>query len=66
MTPTQAAKVIGCSPGQVRTLIRTGKIQATVYAMPGGIYYDITPREVNRYKTQPQKQGWPRGQSRRI
>ncbi len=67
MTPSQAAKVIGCTPGQVRTLIRTGKIQARMNLVPnpyGGYYYDIKPHEVRRY-AKTKTGGWPRGQSRK-
>ena len=67
MTPKQAAAVIGCSPSQVRALIRTGKIKATKHLTPGsttpGYYYTVTRREAERYRDTPQKQGWPRGES---
>lgn len=64
MTPTQAAKIIGCTPGQVRTLVRAGKIGATKTKQPGGYYYEITPQEVKRY-SKIVNGGWPRGKKRK-
>ncbi len=65
MTTSQAAKVIGCSTGQVGRLVRAGKLRARRVPTPHGThYYEIEPREVRRYaKTKPG--GWPRGQSRK-
>ena len=63
MTPKEAAAIIGCSPQQVRTLIRSGRIKATQVKCPQGYYYNITRREAERYRDTPQKMGWPRGQS---
>ena len=66
MTPEQAAKVIGCSPQQVRTLIRSGTIKASQRKTPwGSHYYDIEPREAKRYRDIPQGRGFPRGQKRK-
>lgn len=62
MTPKEAAKVIGCSPQQVRTLIRTGKIKATKREGLRGVVYNVSLREATRYKNKPQTRGWPRGQ----
>ncbi len=62
MTPTQAAKLIGCSPQQVRTLIRTGRLKATHLPSHYRCKYAISKAEAKRYRDAPQKQGWPRGQ----
>lgn len=67
MTASQAAKVIGCTVGQVRTLIRQGTLKAKRVQspyVPKGHYYNITPKEVERYRDKPQLCGFPRGQSR--
>lgn len=63
MTPKEAAKVIGCSPEQVRHLIRHSKIKAGRHKIPGGFVYDISSREARRYRDKEQICGWPRGQS---
>jgi len=64
VTATEAAALIGCSPAQVRVLIRTGKIKAIKRKMPGGYYYVVSVAEAKRYRDTPQKHGgWPRGQS---
>jgi excisionase family DNA binding protein len=63
MTAKEAAKVIGCSSQQVRHLIKVGKIRAEKYEIPGGFYYDISQKEVERYRDIEQRGGWPRGQS---
>jgi len=63
MTAKEAACVIGCSPQQVRVLIRKGAIQATRRKMPGGYYYDVSQVEAERYRDTEQTKGWPRGQS---
>lgn len=62
MTPTQAAKEIGCSPQYLRDLIRTGKVKAKkvfdehfTNRQTGavGFYYWITDKEVARIKAMP-------------
>ena len=65
MTPSQAAIVIGCSPQQVRTLIRTGKIQAERVDTPFGFYYNVTQTEAEQYRDSSPNygRGWPRGRS---
>lgn len=67
MTPTEAAKIIGVSPRQVRSLIQTGKLKAR--KIKTGIHpfyrYSIRHRDVKRYRDEPQPGGWPRGQSRK-
>lgn len=68
MTPRQAADEIGCTVGQVRTLIRSGKIEAIQVPTPGwgpGYYYSIPVREVRRYRDAKQAKGFPRGQKRK-
>lgn len=70
MTPKEAADYIGCSPQQVRTLIRRGKIKARKHKIPGGrkpgYCYLISKKEAERYRDAPQRQGWPRGQHYKI
>ncbi len=61
MTPVEAAAVIGCSPQQVRYLIRTEKLSAIRLPIPGGFVYAIQKCEVLRYRDNPQHGGWPRG-----
>ena len=64
MIPAQASRIIGCSPTQVRVLIRKKKIKAVHREMPGGYYYDVSLSEARRYRDTEQTGGWPRGQSR--
>ncbi len=67
MTPNEAAKVIGCTSGQVRTLIRTGKLAAKRVPYVGnqhGYRYTISTKEAKRYKRAKQTGGWPRGLAR--
>lgn len=64
MTPSQAARIIGCSVSQVRHLIRTGKIKAKIVRAPGlGGSYKVSPQEVRRYKAL-KLGGFPRGTKR--
>ena len=65
MTATEAAKIIGISPSQVRTLIRKKKIKAKRVKYPGGYYYQIQKREAIRYRNIPQTIGYPRGVARK-
>jgi len=65
MIPNQAAAIIGCSPQQVRTLIRNGTLPATKLAILGGFVYEIAKKDVVRYARTPQKHGWPRGMPRK-
>lgn len=65
MTPSQAARVIGCSTQQVRTLIRSGKIKARKRKAEFGYYYDITQEEAERYRDEKPDRGWPRGKARK-
>ena len=64
MTPSQAADVIGCSPQQVRTLIRIGKLCARKVVTRNnqhGYRYEISRKEAERYRNTPQGRGRPRG-----
>ena len=66
MTPKQAAKIIGCSPQQVRTLIRKGTLWAKKVPTDQnqhGYTYNVDCQSVRAYAKRPQSQGWPRGQS---
>ena len=65
MTPLQAAKLIGCSVSQVRTLCSTGTLKARKRSIPGGFYYDVDRQSAEAYRDAPQKQGYPRGQKRK-
>ncbi len=66
MTAKEAAKIIGCSPQQVRTLIRTKKLRAKKEKTPWGSYcYTIKKREAICYRNKPQTSGYPRGQARK-
>lgn len=64
MTPRQAAEVIGCTTGHVRSLIKAGRINAVLVKSPMGWYYDISTHEVRRYANQTQGRGFPRGHKR--
>lgn len=67
MSPTQAASIIGCTPQQVRTLIRTGKLKARkkpTTANQHGYLYEITEAEAVRVRDTEQTRGWPRGTPR--
>lgn len=66
MTPREAAKIIGCSPGHVRVLICDGRLKARQINTEWFPFYryEITRHECERYRDEPQTQGWPRGQSR--
>jgi hypothetical protein len=72
MTPRQAADFIGCTPQQVRTLIRLGRIKAKRTAnkdyrgnpIEGSYTYLINMQEVERYKEIPRSGGYPRGRKR--
>ena len=67
MKPTEAAKIIGCSPQQVRTLIRQGKLRARRVKTDTDrngkrLYvYHLTKDQVVRYAALPQTRGYPRG-----
>lgn len=68
MTTTEAAQVIGCSPGHVRYLVRAGRLRAT--RLPGpynqrGYAWDIKRADAERYRDTPQRRGYPRGQPRK-
>lgn len=68
MTPTQAAKVIGCHPRYVRTLIHSGQIKAKrVRDGKDRWHWEITQKEAERFRDTPQQalRGWPRGKSRK-
>ena len=66
MTPRQAAERIGCSPQQVRTLIRNGTLRATKVKNPYGVgyYYQVNTSDVRRYRNRKQTVGYPRGRPR--
>ena len=69
MTTSQAAKIIGCSPQHVRTLIRQGKLRADRRASTHnqhGYCYTIRLRDAERYRDKPQTRGYPRGRKRKT
>ena len=67
ITPKQAASIVGCSPQQIRYLIRKNILRATKVATDcnqHGYRYSIFAHEAERYAKQPQATGFPRGQKR--
>jgi len=70
MTATEAARLIGCHPRYVRSLIVQGKLRATVVPVgddrlhPYRTRYDVTLEEVRSFLREPQSRGWPRGRPR--
>ena len=67
VTPTQAARMIGCSPQQVCTLIRTGKliaIKEETDCNQHGFRYFLSIQSVKAYAKKPQTKGFPRGKKR--
>jgi hypothetical protein len=66
MTPTQAAKIIGCNVSTVRQMIRDKRLVATSRKIPGGWYYEITQAEAERVRDLPKTEhrGFPRGGKR--
>lgn len=63
MSPSEAAEKIGCSPQQVRWLIRNGRIRAKKVKTADnqfGYVYSVPDSEVDRYKSTPQTTGRPR------
>jgi len=68
MTPRQAAQIIGCSPQQVRTLIRAGVLKARPIPSannPAGYEWQVPRSEALRYAGAKPKRGWPRGKPRK-
>lgn len=62
MTPSQAAKVIGCSARHVRTLIGQGRLAAR-REIDG---WEIDSKSVTRFTRLPVTgRGWPRGKPRK-
>ena len=67
MTPRNAARKIGCSPGQVRTLTRNGTLKARNKPSTHNQHryeWFIYAASVAAYAAKPQAGGWPRGESR--
>lgn len=67
LTPSKAAEVIGCSPQQVRTLIRKEIIKARKVVndcSPVGYVYYVDYHEALRYKSIAVSGGYPRGRKR--
>jgi len=64
MTPSKAAKIIGCHVRHVRSLIARGKLRATRHTVFGRLYYDVGREEAERYRDTVQSRGWPRGKPR--
>lgn len=60
----EAAAIIGCSPQQVRTLIRSGRLKATPVHTPFGHYFELLRKDVEKYRDIPQLVGYPRGRRR--
>jgi len=66
MTPRQAAKVIGCTATNVRTLINRGRLSAVQVPCAYGFTWDLDPKDVTRYARKPQGRGYPRGRKRKA
>lgn len=67
MRPSEAAAVVGCTPHQIRNLVRTGILEASKQPDGyGGYVYVLDEKAVQDYADQPQKKGWPRGQKRKL
>ena len=65
MRATEAAIIIGCTPQEVRYLVRIGKLRASRQPMPGGFYWEVHASDVHTYACKPQTQGFPRGKHRK-
>lgn len=68
MTPRKAAEIIGCSIGQVRTLVRNGRLRAVRVPCKNnqhGYRVSINAASVRRYADKPQALGFPRGAQRK-
>jgi len=73
---TDAAKVIGCSPRTVSTLIHAGRLKATKVKSDisrlsrYGFIYSIKKEDAikarNAYGKRKEKRGWKRGRSRKT
>ena len=67
MTPREAARRIGCTPGQVRTLVRAGVLKARKIKSDSnhlGYSWSLSAASVDAYAAIPQAGGWPRGEPR--
>ena len=68
MTPSAAAKIIGCSTQQVRTLIRKGTMNGikVPYGLNNVKYmWDVTQKEAERIRDRKLSgTGWPRGKKK--
>ena len=74
MNVRSAAKLINCSWQTVGRLIRAGRLKArkvkvkSPYGKPMGFVYDITPKEIERFKQHPRDPklgGWTMGKLRK-
>jgi hypothetical protein len=68
MSPSEAAKKIGCSTHQVRWLIRNNKLKAKRVKTKHnqwGYEYEIDPHDVTEVKNNKPPQGRPRGTPRK-
>ena len=68
LTTNQAAAVIGCSPQQVRVLVRQGKLKhrrKKSAKNPVGYDLEIEQPSAKAYSKTIPKRGWPRGQKRK-
>lgn len=70
MTVNEAATLIGCSPVQVRVLIRNGRqeigrLKAVKRYLPSGQWcYDVDRRSAERFRDHRPRVGYPRGRPR--
>lgn len=68
LTVAEAAAVIGCSPSQVRALIRNGKLRAKRVPTDNNQYgyeFRITRAQAEHHRDNPNPQGWERGKPRK-
>jgi len=69
MTTKEAAKLLGCSPQHVRTLIRQGRLKVKPAALLRGFGYfkgyEVNRDSVEQYKNLPRGRGRPRGPLKR-
>ncbi len=65
MKVIEAAKLIGCSPSQVRVLLRSGKIKGQKWSTEIGEYWTVNKHSTEQYRDTQQHGGYPRGRKRK-
>ena len=59
----RAAEIIGCSPQQVRTLLRINKLKG--FKSEETREWEVLMKDATRYKKLNHRKGWPRGVKRK-